>query len=158
MSRGLDRRRRARRLCRGADAERQPAPDPAQLHRGAACRRRHARGGRPHGGGRGAEHTFDLRRQAQPRQCREPRRDRAIAYKSRDVLMPARRYLKPPITEAVIECRFGSALPQPALARFVRNVMTEYPAAEETYEISVQLQVVAVGQKSEAKVEQSFAG
>jgi len=72
--------------------------------------------------------------------------------------MPARRYLKPPITEAVIECRFGSALPQPALARFVRNVMTEYPAAEETYEISVQLQVVAVGQKSEAKAEQSFAG
>jgi uncharacterized protein (TIGR04255 family) len=44
------------------------------------------------------------------------------------------------------------------LARFARNTATEYPTAEETYEISVQLQVAARGQKPEAKQEQTFTG
>ena len=49
-------------------------------------------------------------------------------------------YIKPPITEAVIELRFGSAVTQAILSRFLRSVRGEYPAAEQMYEVAVQIQ------------------
>jgi uncharacterized protein (TIGR04255 family) len=72
--------------------------------------------------------------------------------------MPAGRYARPPIAEAVIECRFGSAISQATLARFVRNAAQEYPVAERTYEISAQFRVTAAGQAPEVKPELKFSG
>jgi uncharacterized protein (TIGR04255 family) len=72
--------------------------------------------------------------------------------------MPAGRYARPPIAEAVIECRFASAVSQATLARFVRNIAREYPATEQTYEISAQLRVVAPDQEPEVRPEQKFSG
>jgi uncharacterized protein (TIGR04255 family) len=72
--------------------------------------------------------------------------------------MPVGRYARPPIAEAVIECRFGSAVSQATLARFVRNVAREYPAIEQTYEISAQFRVVPTAQEREVRPEQKFSG
>ncbi len=72
--------------------------------------------------------------------------------------MPAGRYARPPIAEAVIECRFGSAVSQATLARFVRSAAREYPATELTYEISAQFRVAATGEEPEVRPEQKFSG
>jgi uncharacterized protein (TIGR04255 family) len=72
--------------------------------------------------------------------------------------MPPGRYAKPPITEAVIEVRFGSVVPQRMLARFVHNVATAYPTAEQTYEISAQFRISGEGEQPEVRPNHRLSG
>ena len=72
--------------------------------------------------------------------------------------MPTSRYLKPPITEAVIEFRFGSAISSRNLNRFLRNMAREYPITEQTYEVSAQVRIVGNDKEPEVKPEQTLSG
>ena len=72
--------------------------------------------------------------------------------------MPTGRYLRPPITEAVVELRFGSAISQAAMAKFLGAVAKEYPTAEQTYEVSVQVRVVEAGKNPDIKPLPNFSG
>jgi uncharacterized protein (TIGR04255 family) len=72
--------------------------------------------------------------------------------------MPVGRYAKPPITEAVIEFRFGSPISGRSLSRFLRNVAREYPITEQTYAVSAQFRIVGAGQQPQVRPEQTLTG
>lgn len=72
--------------------------------------------------------------------------------------MPPGAYKKPPITEAVIEIRFGSAIAPDRMARFVREIKSMYPAAERNYEVNVQLGAPDKGDEPSAKVNKKLVG
>ncbi|HVC52859.1 MAG TPA: TIGR04255 family protein [Stellaceae bacterium] len=72
--------------------------------------------------------------------------------------MPVGRYARPPITEAVIEFRFGSPLSDRMVKRFLHVVAKEYPTTEQTYEISAQLRITGPGQNPEVSTNQSLTG
>lgn len=72
--------------------------------------------------------------------------------------MPPGQYARPPITEAVIELRFDPVISQDALAKFVRDVQGQYPTAELSYEVTVELNVPASGAEPAATPKKIFAG
>lgn len=72
--------------------------------------------------------------------------------------MPPGNYRKPPITEAVIEIKFDGDLSADAMKKFVRAVQRKYPTAEETYRVSVALEVAKPGASPKATPEQKFDG
>jgi uncharacterized protein (TIGR04255 family) len=72
--------------------------------------------------------------------------------------MPPGGYARPPITEAVIEVRFGSGAEPRMLTRFLRSVARQYPTAEQTYEISAQIRIAGAGTDPEVRPEQKFTG
>lgn len=72
--------------------------------------------------------------------------------------MPPGQYARPPITEAVIEFRFDPVISQDALGEFVRDVQGQYPTAEQSYEVTVELKVPASGGEPVATPEMELAG
>ena len=72
--------------------------------------------------------------------------------------MPPGQYARPPITEAVIELRFDPVISQDALAEFVRDVQGQYPTAEQSYEVTVELKVPASGGEPIATPKMELAG
>jgi len=72
--------------------------------------------------------------------------------------MPPGKYARPPITEAVIELRFASGISQSTMDKFVRGVRGEYPTAEPTYEISLQVGMPVAGNEAGTTSKQRFAG
>ena len=72
--------------------------------------------------------------------------------------MPAGRYKRPPITEAVIELGFEPAISQTAMHRFVRSVRGEYPISEQTYEIGAEFQILGPGKDPMVTPMQRFSG
>ncbi len=72
--------------------------------------------------------------------------------------MPPGQYARPPITEAVIEIRFDPAISQDALAKFVSDIQEQYPTAEQSYEVTVELKVPASGGEPVATPKMTLAG
>ena len=72
--------------------------------------------------------------------------------------MPVGRYTRPPITEAVIEFRFGGSTSDRVMNSFVRSVRNTYPAVEALYEISVQFETAAPGSKPTVGSKQTLSG
>ena len=72
--------------------------------------------------------------------------------------MPPKQYARPPITEAVIEIRFDPVISQDALAKFVRDVQGQYPTAEQSYEVTVELKVPASGAEPVVTPKKELAG
>ncbi len=72
--------------------------------------------------------------------------------------MPPGQYARPPITEAVIELRFDPAISRDALAKFVSDVQGQYPTAEQSYEVTVELKVPASGGEPIATPKKKLAG
>ena len=72
--------------------------------------------------------------------------------------MPPGQYARPPITEAVIELRFDPVISQDALAKFLRDVHGQYPTAEQSYEVTVELKVPASGAEPIATPKKKLAG
>ena len=72
--------------------------------------------------------------------------------------MPPGQYARPPITEAVIELRFDPAMSPGALAKFLRDVQGQYPTAEASYEVTVELKVPASGAEPVATPTKKLAG
>lgn len=72
--------------------------------------------------------------------------------------MPAGKYARPPITEAVIEFRFGSPARERSLDRFLRNISKEYPTTEQTYAVSAQLRISGPTQPPQIVPHQTLTG
>ncbi len=72
--------------------------------------------------------------------------------------MPPGQYARPPITEAVIEFRFDPVMSPDALAKFMRDVQGQYPTAEPSYEVTVELKVPASGAEPVATPKKKLAG
>ena len=72
--------------------------------------------------------------------------------------MPPGQYARPPITEAVIEFRFDPVMSPGALAKFMRDVQGQYPTAEASYEVTVELKVPASGAEPVATPKKKLAG
>ena len=72
--------------------------------------------------------------------------------------MPPGQYARPPITEAVIELRFDPVMSSDALAKFLRDVQGQYPTAEPSYEVTVELKVPASGAEPVVTPKKELAG
>ena len=72
--------------------------------------------------------------------------------------MPPGEYVKPPITEAVIELRFETSVSQDAMEKFVRDVKERYPSAEEKYEVAVELKIAAASKEPVSTLEKKLVG
>ncbi len=72
--------------------------------------------------------------------------------------MPPSNYVRPPITEAVIELRFGEAASEENLAKFARAVDRVYPNSETGFQVTVRVETSKDGRAPQVTPDQKFDG